>query len=148
VTDTGEQTHAVTGLEHAFVVRIGSSQALLGAFMEVSGIGAQFETFDYAEGGNPNLVKLRGRQQQSNLTLKSGLMDEDTLMQWTLGGGSAPRPQNIYITFVGSSGATIRSFGFAAAIPVRWTGPGGNIGASAVATESLELAHQGFILDA
>jgi phage tail-like protein len=147
VSDPAAQTHAVTGLEHAFVVRIGGQQSLLGVFMEVSGIGAQYETFDYAEGGNPNLVKLRGRQQQSNITLKSGLMDEDTLMQWTLAGGSTPRPQNIFITFVGSTGTTIRSFGFAAAIPVRWTGPGANIGASAVATESLELAHQGFILD-
>jgi phage tail-like protein len=132
----------ITGLEHVFVVRVGTN-SLLGTFMEVSGIGAQFETFDYAEGGNPYLVKLRGRTQQSNVTLRAGLTNTVTLMNWVL--DTNPEPQNVFITFQNSAGAPIRSFGFASAIPVRWTGPGANVGANAVATESLEIAHQGFI---
>jgi phage tail-like protein len=132
----------VPGLEHIFIVRIGGG-TLLGAFTEVSGIGAQFETFDYAEGGNPYLVKLRGRTQQSNITLKAGLTSSVALMEWVL--DPSPAPKDLYIAFRDPTAANIREFGFRAAIPVRWTGPSANVGANAVATESLELAHQGFM---
>lgn len=133
----------IPGLQHFFVVRIGTG-TLLGTFTEVSGIGAKFETFDYAEGGNPFLVKLRGRTQQNNITLTAGLTSSVALMQWVL--SPNPVPKDVYITFRDATAAKdVRAFGFRAAIPVSWTGPSANIGANAVATESLELAHQGFL---
>ena len=132
----------IPGLEHVFVVRLGAG-TLLGTFIEVTGIGAEFKTWDYEEGGNPYLVKLRGRTQQSNITLKAGLTNSVVLMKWVL--NASPMPKNLYITFRDGAGNDIRSFGFSNAIPVRWTGPGARIDANAVATESLELAHQGFL---
>jgi hypothetical protein len=64
-------------------------------------------------------------------------------MDWVL--SPRPAPKNVYVTFQTPAGGRIRAFGFAGAIPVGWTGPDANIAADAVATESLELAHQGFI---
>jgi phage tail-like protein len=132
----------IPALQHFFVVRLGSGM-LLGTFTEVDGIGAQFETFDYEEGGNPYYVKLRGRTQQTNITLKAGLTSSVALMQWVL--DPNPAPKDLYIAFKdATANNNVREFGFYDAIPVRWTGPSANVGASAVATESLELAHQGF----
>ena len=130
------------GLQHVFIVRIGDGE-LLGAFTDVKGIGVKFEDKEYKEGGNPYTVKLRGRAQQSNLTLMTGLTRLTTLMDWVL--SSNPAPKNVYVTFQTADGQKIRGFGFASAIPMGWTGPDASIAANAVATESLELAHQGFI---
>ena len=130
------------GLQHVFIVRVGDGE-LLGAFTEIKGIGVQFGAMDYEEGGNPFVVKLRGRAQQSNLTLMTGLTRRATLMDWVL--SANPEPKNVVVTFQNPAGEPIRAFGFARAFPVSWTGPDANIGADAVATESLELAHQGFI---
>lgn len=132
------------GLQHVFVVRLGDGDGkLLGAFTEIKGIGASFETFDYPEGGNPYLVKLRGRTQQNNLTLMTGLTSVATFTDWVL--APNPAPKNVYVTFRAPGRQLIRAFGFAGAIPVGWTGPEADIAGNAVATESLELAHQGFI---
>lgn len=131
-------------LQHVFVVRVGDGGGeLLGAFTEIKGIGVQCAALDYEEGGNPYVVKLRGRMTQSNLTLMTGLTSPGALTGWVL--SPNPAPKNIYVTFQTPAGRRIRAFGFAGAIPVGWTGPDANIAADAVATESLELAHQGFI---
>ena len=49
------------------------------------------------------------------------------------------------IALVNSTGTTLRHFALAGALPVRWTGPNVNSGSGSAATESLEIAHQGFI---
>jgi phage tail-like protein len=133
-------------LEHAFVVTVGPGRLLLGAFLDVSGIGLDYEVHEHAEGGNNLFVhKLRGRLRQQNLTLKSGLTDQDLLLDWVLGRGDLFGPQDIHLAFTNADGTALRAFGFHAAIPIRWTGPQANIAANAVATETLELAHCGLI---
>jgi phage tail-like protein len=136
---------AATGLalEHCFLVYLGDNQ-LLGTFLEASGLAVEYEMYEYAEGGN-NLYThhLKGRLKWPNLTLKSGLTNQSTLLQWVLGQGSLSGPQSLSVVFTTANGQPLRTFGFANAVPVRWTGPSANIGANAVATESLEIAHHG-----
>lgn len=129
-------------LEHAFVVEVGSS--VLGAFMEVSGLGVSYGTYEHAEGGYNDFVhRLPGRRSPQNVTLKMGLTDRRLLFTWAQRQGSYASPQNVTIRFQNAAGQVFTSFTLQAATPVRWTGPAGNIAANAAATESLEIAHQG-----
>jgi phage tail-like protein len=131
-------------LEPAFSVMIG--MALLGTFTECSGLAAEYETYPYAEGGNNLFVTtLRGRLRHPNVTLKGGVTDHSVLLDWVLGSGwILSDPANVTVTFHDPTGAALRQFYLLAASPVRWSGPTGNAAANAVATESLEIAHQGF----
>lgn len=132
-------------LEPAFSVMIGI--ALLGTFTECSGLAAEYETYSYAEGGNNLFVHtLRGRLRHPNVTLKGGVTDHSVLLAWTLGSGSLlPSRADVTVTFHDPRGEPVRMFHLLGAAPVRWTGPTGNAAANAVATESLEIAHQGLI---
>jgi phage tail-like protein len=138
-------TYPVLALEHAYRVYIGGGDKYLGTFLEVTGIAVDYEVHEYSEGGiNDFTRKLRGRMRQSNLTLKSGVTNQKVLLQWVLGQGELGKtPQDLQVVFVTPAGEILRSFGFAHAVPVRWTGPNANISANQVATESLEIAHQG-----
>ncbi|HEX6388362.1 MAG TPA: phage tail protein [Solirubrobacteraceae bacterium] len=129
-------------LEHAFQVSVGGQ--LLGAFQEVTGLGLEYETYEYAEGGNNLFVHtLLGRAKYPRLTLRSGLTDRSVLLAWTTRSGSLTGPQDLRIIFVDATQRPLKRYGFVQAIPVRWTGPNANIAGNAVATESLEIAHQG-----
>jgi phage tail-like protein len=132
-------------LEPAFSVKIGPFR--LGTFTECSGLGAEHETYPYAEGGNNFFVHtLVGRLHHPNVTLKGGVTDQTMLLDWVLGQGPlGGGPQNVTITFRNADGSALRSFQLAGAVPVKWSGPSGNAGANAVATETLEIAHQGLV---
>jgi phage tail-like protein len=137
-------TPELPGLEHCFEVKLGSAGTLLGVFLEVSGLQLEYETFPYYEGGRNDFVYThRGRLKPSHLTLKSGLTSATALLDWVLEAPPLGKPQDLQIIFKKADGTVLRSFGFAAAVPVKWTGPNANIGANAVATQSLEIAHRG-----
>jgi phage tail-like protein len=130
-------------LEPAFSVMIGA--VLLGTFTECSGLAAEYETYTHAEGGNNLFVHtLRGRLRHPNVTLKGGVTDHGALLEWALGlGGLITGRNDVIVSFHDPGGSPLRKFHLRAAAPVRWTGPTGNAAANAVATESLEIAHQG-----
>lgn len=130
-------------LEHAFSVKLGSLD--LGTFSECSGLAAEHHTYQYEEGGNNLFVHtLVGRLRYPNVTLKGGVTDQDVLLEWVLGAqGVFAKRRNVIVTFHKPNGDALRRFQLVRAVPVRWTGPTGNAGANAVATESLEIAHQG-----
>jgi phage tail-like protein len=135
---------STTVLEHCYRVYLGPGDTFLGTFLEVTGLAVEYESHEYAEGGNNGFVRrLRGRLKQSNLTLKSGVTDQTVLLQWVLGTGAMVGSQNLTIQFVSAAGELLRTFGFANAMPIRWTGPDASIGQNRVATESLVIAHQG-----
>jgi phage tail-like protein len=131
-------------LEPAFSVLIG--QTLLGTFTECSGLAAEYETYSYAEGGNNLFVHtLRGRLRHPVVTLKGGVTDHSVLLDWALG---SPKSlllgcEDVRVTFHDPLGKPLRVFHLLSATPVKWTGPTGSATANAVATESLEIAHQG-----
>lgn len=143
---TDIETHAITVLEHCYKVKVGDGKQLLGTFLEVSGLSVQVETHPYEEGGRNDFVyQLRGRTKHTNVTLKSGVTNQTTLLDWLMGRGALHGPQDLLIQFTSADGQVIlRTFGLIQAMPVRWTGPNANIGANSVATESLEIAHRGF----
>ncbi len=126
-----------------FLVEIDS--LTVGGFSEVSGLQVETETEDYHEGGvNDYVHKLPKRTKQSNITLKRGITDSDTLWQWhqkTVNGRIERKKGRIVL--LDSLGSEKWHWAFEDAYPVKWIGPDLKGDNSAVALETLELAHTG-----
>ena len=119
----------------------------IGRFAQCQGLMAEYEIEEYAEGGQNAFVhKLRGRMRHPNLVLSRGITHETGLMDWFLKTQSAGKRGNISVSLLGPDGSPVRRWGFEGAFPVRWEGPVLNARSHTAATETLEIAHRGFVL--
>jgi phage tail-like protein len=120
--------------------------AVIGAFAECSGLTVEYDILEYPEGGEQRFVhKFRGGLKYPNLVLKRGVTYEDALIKWFLDRSDREQRGNITLNLLGDDGAQVRSWSFASAFPVKWSGPSFSAKSSNVATETLEIAHQGFV---
>lgn len=116
-----------------------------GGFSDCSGLASETEITEYPEGGRNDAVhKLIGRSKQANLVLKRGIADR-LLWDWY-----SDLTQGLIVTRHGTlvirspdGGSAVAEWEFSDAFPIKWTGPELNAGQSAVAVETLELAHSG-----
>lgn len=130
-------------VEPCFRVEVAGRE--LGQFAECSGIGAEYEVVEHHEGGNNDFVHLlRGHRRHTNLILKRGITNETALLSWFNDIEHKPPPA-LSITLLDYKGQAFRSFTFAGAVPIRWTGPNGSSQTPSAATESLEVGHQGLV---
>lgn len=129
--------------ELAFLVKITDAQEI-GRFSECSGLAAEWEVFEYQEGGENHFVhKLRTRVKYPNLVLKRGVTNEEALLKWFFESKDWSKRGPITVTLMGPGGRPVRSWAFSAAVPVKWQGPTVKAGSNSVAMETLEVAHQG-----
>ncbi len=128
-----------------FLVEIGGE--LVGGFSEVSGLTAETRVEEYQEGGvNDRVRKLPGpTRYPSNLTLKRGVVDDDTLWCWyrDVTRGKIERA-GVTIYLCSQAGELSRWWQLRKAYPVKWQGPQLQAASAAVAVETVELAHEGF----
>ena len=119
----------------------------LGSFREISGIGVEVETMDYAEGGNNEFVhRLPVRLKYQNVVLKRGITHQRALLDWfnaTRQQGVEAKWGEVTVTLMGPGGESVQTWSFKEAYPVKWTGPTLNASSNAIATETLEIAHAG-----
>ncbi len=116
----------------------------VGYFTEVSGLSAEVEFMTYNEGGNNEFVHhFPTRVKYPNLVLKRGITDEDELMAWFAQTCRRIDRQDISVVMLDSRSKALRTWSFARAFPVKWTGPSFNAGQSQIATETLEIVHEG-----
>ncbi len=120
---------------------------VVGGFSEVSGLEVETEVQEYREGGlNTHMHKLPGASSYpSNLTLKHGLTDVDTLWRWhqqVIAGTIERRTMVLFLLDLDL--IPTLWWNFKDAYPVKWTGPELKADSSTVAVETLELAHHGF----
>lgn len=122
---------------------------VVGGFSEVSGLTAETEIEQYAEGGLTSYIhRFPKNTRYSNLVLKRGITYSDDLLNWykeCISGKIVRR--NGAIILYDRAGEVLRSWGFVDAYPVKWVGAVLNAGSSNVAFESLELVHNGFSLN-
>lgn len=114
-----------------------------GGFTSVSGLDLTVEFDTIKEGGVNEEYKLPKGLKYSNITLKHGLADWE-LWNWCHDfamGKSGRKSGTIHL--LDSSKEEVMSWHFVEAYPTKWTGPSFDAINGAVATESLELAHQG-----
>jgi phage tail-like protein len=118
---------------------------LAGGFSECTGLALEVEVQDYPEGGlNTFVHKLPGRTKQTNITLKHGIIDR-SVWQWfyeTSQGQITLRNGSI-VVYDAAGKSPVMTWNFSEAFPAKWTGPDLNATQNAVATEALELTHQG-----
>ena len=121
----------------------------LGRFRECSGLAAEIEVKDYNEGGvNDRVHKLPTRMKYPNLVLKRGVTYEDALLKWLYKTQAEAQRIAITVSLMGPDGQPVRSWSFADAFPIKWTGPTLNAGSNQVATETLEIVHAGLQMQA
>ncbi len=128
-----------------FGIEIGGE--LVATFSECSGIGVTLQTEKVEEGGlNYTTHKLPGRADFSNITLKRGITKSTDLLDWVQDVMRGKRKrQNISIHVFNADLEKITSWQFVDAFPVKWTGPSLQSTSNAIAVETLELAHEGFV---
>lgn len=121
---------------------------IVGGFSEVSGLQAETEFEEVREGGvNHHVHKLPNITKYPNLVLKRGITDSALLCKWyqdtVLG---MLKRRGVHVMLLDEIGAVKWMWSFIDAYPVRWTGPEMRADSSAVAIETLELAHNGFVM--
>ena len=119
-------------------------------FSECRGIDATTEVMDYKEGGvNHYVRKFATRTSFSNLTLKHGVIFlYDDLWTWHNDWvqGNGKRKDGL-IVLLDESRSPAKVWKFKRGIPSKWVGPSLNAAQSNVAIESLEIAHEGLVLE-
>ena len=127
-----------------FELKLTAKQSPMAYFTEISGLAAEIETMTYNEGGrNDSVHKLPTRMKHPNLVLKRGVTTVKDLQEWCLDSFMGPQRKEITLTMYNQQLEKLRTWSFKNAYPVKWTGPTFNVGQAAVATEALEIVHDG-----
>jgi len=121
-------------------------------FMECSGLKSSNALFEFQEGGLNSMTHRRpGANKWENLVLKYGSSPNMDLLKWRdsylmgnfsqrVGSGKISTGK---ISLKDNHGKVVRSYEFSGAWPVSWEGPALSAGGSALAIETLEIAHDG-----
>jgi phage tail-like protein len=119
----------------------------VGSFTSCEGLGAEYEIFEYQEGGlNTYVHRLPGQLKYSTIKLTRPVDDSSKqLASWFSKQRDSVERQTGSITAFDGQGNQIASWNLVGLYPARWTGPGFSLEGSAVAKETLELAHNGFV---
>ena len=124
-----------------------SSAALglaLGGFSECKGLESRLETVDYLEGGvNDRVHRFPTRHAFANIELVHGVGFGEELLNWhnEFLEGKGTRRDGLII-LQNEMKLPIKTWSFTRGLPVKWTGPTLNAQDSALAIESLEIAHE------
>jgi phage tail-like protein len=130
-------------LSFRFLVEING--LIVGGFSEVSGLQAETKIEEIREGGvNDYVHKLPKITEYLNISLKRGITDSDELWKWhqDVVNGKVER-KTVSVILMDSERNEKWRWYFEHAYPVKWTGPDLKADNSAVAVETLELAHNG-----
>jgi phage tail-like protein len=148
-------------LNHNFVISLIDSSSLLGAltsivpaifdvavggFSECSGLEMQMTPDEFKEGGNNGFVhKFPTRVTWSNIVLKKGIGASAALWDWHYGFavGRGRRRDGVIMLLTDFEQTPNNIWQFRRGLPVKYTGPAMNAAQSAVAIESIEIAHEG-----
>lgn len=119
---------------------------LVGGFSEVTGLQVETIVETYREGGvNEYEHKLAGpTRYPSNLILKHGLTDIETLWRWhqdVIQGNIERKNGTIYL--LDRQQLPAMWWDFTKAYPMKWSGPEFRAESGAVAVETVELVHHG-----
>jgi phage tail-like protein len=128
-----------------YVVKIDDEE--LGAFSSCDGLGCEFVMETREEGGNNGMVwQLPSRIKYGNVKLSRPVTkDSAKITKWFAGMAAGIKRKTATIEARTLEGTVIASWGLDGVVPVRWSGPQLSGDSPKVATETLELAHHGFL---
>lgn len=119
----------------------------LGLWNSFEGLGWEVTMEQREEGGNNFFVhQLPGRLKYTNVKISRPLnADSSKVAKWFTSMATGVKRTTAQIVALGGDGEEVCQWGLDGVVPVRWTGPSFNVETTKIATETLELAHQGFI---
>ncbi|MQA85095.1 MAG: phage tail protein [Streptosporangiales bacterium] len=119
----------------------------LGTFTGCDGLGCEVVVEQREEGGNNGFVhQLPGRIKYTNVKLTRAVnSDTAKIASWFRSLSDGVRRTTAQITALRSNGSEAWSWKLQGVVPVRWQGPSLSAESAKVATETLELAHHGFL---
>jgi len=119
----------------------------LGLFTACDGLGVEVELEQREEGGNNRFVhQLPVRLKFSNVRLTRPLnADSSKVAVWFATMAGNFKRTEAEIAAMSQDGSAIARWHLTGVIPIRWQGPSLNVETSKMATETLEIAHHGFV---
>ncbi|HEU0133103.1 MAG TPA: phage tail protein [Mycobacteriales bacterium] len=128
-----------------FVVKIDDVD--LGAFNSCEGLGCEVVMEQREEGGNNGFVwQLPTRIKYPNIKLSRPLTkDTEKVAKWFASVATGAGRKTGQIQAMTVDGTVVAQWGLLDVVPVRWTGPSLNPDSPKVATETIEVAHHGFV---
>jgi phage tail-like protein len=119
----------------------------LGEFMKVEGLSVAYDVAEYNEGGENGFVhKLPGRAKYENITLTRPVSELTTgLAAWFESYRVLVKRTTGRIMAQQSDGSTVFVWNFMGAFPVSWKVSGMDVAGNGVLTETLVIAHEGFL---
>lgn len=137
------------GLSVRFTVRIDglAGEKRLGDWMKCEGLTVEYDVLEYQEGGeNSHVHRIPGRCKHANVKLTRPLNEHSPdVAAWVSGMQSKVERHTAVITVLDAAGDRVAQWNLDGVFPVRWTAPQLDVSASQGATETLELAHRGFL---
>lgn len=146
--DTGATAMADPAVTVCFSVSIQGQT--IGTFSSCDGLGMEVDIQEVKEGGNPFFVhQLPGRIKYSRIKLTRPInADSAKVAAWIADMATAVKRTQVTISAMNHHGDSIATWTLLEAIPYKWSGPSLNVDGPKVATETLELAHHGFLMPA
>jgi phage tail-like protein len=132
-----------------FEVKIDGEE--IGSFTGCDGLNAEYEVFEYQEGGENGYVhRLPGQLKYANVKLTRPVDAKSDgssggLAAWFSRLKSSVTRRTASITAYDGKGQKIAQWNLVDVYPARWTGPSFAADGNTVPKETLELAHNGFI---
>jgi len=119
----------------------------LGAFNSCDGLGVEVVIEQREEGGNNGFVwQLPTRVKYGNVKLSRPVgRDSAKLTAWLASFATGVERHTATITARTQNNEIVATWSLDGVIPVRWSGPQLNLDSPKVATETIELAHHGFL---
>jgi phage tail-like protein len=119
----------------------------LGWFNSCDGLGCEVVIEQREEGGNNGFVwQLPTRVKYGNVKFTRAVgRDSAKLTAWLASFATGVERHTATISAKSSDGEVVASWQLDGVIPVRWSGPQLSLDSPKVATETIELAHHGFL---
>jgi phage tail-like protein len=124
-------------------------QAVSGSFTEVSGLGVELTIIEYRNGSEDTTMrKSAGLRKHTNIVLKRGITGDLPFWNWVLAGveGDIQRADGS-IVMLDENKAEVMRYNFTRGWPAKYTGPSFNAAKTEIAMETLEIAHEGLVID-
>lgn len=134
-----------TAVSICFVVSIDKDS--LGTFTGCEGLGCEVVIETREEGGNNDFVwQLPTKLKYSNVKLTRPLgRDTEKVAKWFASMATGFKRTTATVEARRANGKPVATWSLYGVVPVRWSGPSLSADSAKILTETVEIAHQGFV---